>query len=47
MRKLAEQIIDGIHPRDIQIDEELFSDKDGDEISLTLKNYNNPNGVAT
>ena len=45
--KLAKDIIEGGPGAQIRLDESLFQDSDTNQISLTLKNYKRPNGVAT
>ena len=45
--KLAKDIIEGGPGSQIRLDESLFNGSDTDKISLTLKNYKRPNGVAT
>lgn len=45
--KLAKDIIEGGPGSQIRLDESLFEDTDKNQICLTLKNYNRPNGVAT
>ena len=45
--KLAKDIIEGGPGSQIRLDESLFDGSDTDKISLTLKNYKRPNGVAT
>ena len=43
--KLAKDILNDA--AEIRFNEELFTDEDTDKISLTLKNYERPQGVAT
>jgi len=45
--KLAKDIIEGGPGSQIRLDDSLFDGNDKNEISLTLKNYKRPNGVAT
>jgi hypothetical protein len=45
--KLAKDIIEGGPGSQIRLDKSLFDGKDTNRISLTLKNYKRPNGVAT
>jgi len=45
--KLAKDIIEGGPGSQIRLDESLFNGNDTNQISLTLKNYKRPNGVAT
>lgn len=45
--KLAKDIIEGGPGAQIQLDESLFNGNDTNQISMTLKNYNRPNGLAT
>ena len=45
--KLAKDILDSGPGSQIRLDKSLFDDRDTNQISMTLKNYNRPNGVAT
>ena len=45
--QLAKDIIAAGPSSRVSIDEELFNSKDINKISLTLKNYERPNGMAT
>ena len=45
--KLAKDIIEGGPGAQIRLDESLLADGDCNQVSLTLKNYKRPNGVAT
>ena len=45
--KLAKDILDSGPGSQVRLDESLFNPKDTNRISLTLKNYERPNGVAT
>ena len=46
--QLAKDILENpIGSADVQLNENLFSHYDVNQISLTLKNYDRPNGVAT
>ena len=45
--KLAKDILEGGPGSQIRLDKSLFDGKDTNRISLTLKNYKRPNGVAT
>lgn len=45
--KLAKDIIEGGPGSQIRLDTSLFDGKDSSKISLTLKNYKRPSGVAT
>ena len=47
LHKLAKDIIERKHESLIKFNESLFSDEDTNKISMTLKTYNRPNGVAT
>lgn len=45
--KLAKDILEGGPGTQIRLDESLFQSFDSNRISLTLKNYHRPKGVAT
>ena len=46
-RKLADDILHAQPGEKVTIDESFFSSEDTGNISLTLKNYDRPHGVAT
>lgn len=45
--KLAKDILDSAPGEKVRLDESLFINEDTNRISLTLKTYKRPNGVAT
>ena len=47
LQKLAKDILDADTGTQVYIDETLFQDIETNKISLTLKNYRRPQGVAT
>ena len=47
LHKLAKDILSSEHGAKVTLDESLFEDIETNKISLTLKNYQRPNGVAT
>ena len=47
LHQLAKDILNSEKGTQVTLDEELFSDKDTNKISLTVKNYDRPNGMAT
>ena len=47
LHKLAKDILQSEKGTQVTLDEKLFSDKETNKISLTIKNYERPNGMAT
>ena len=47
LHQLAKDILNSEKGTKVTLNEELFSDKDTNKISLTVKNYDRPNGMAT
>ena len=47
LHKLAKDILQSEKGTQVTLDEKLFADKETNKISLTIKNYERPNGMAT
>ena len=47
LHKLAKDILNSEKGTRVTLDERLFSDIETNKISLTVKNYDRPNGMAT